>query len=87
MSCSLEQILKEEHESMKNPKFAGIIQDCPVLGKQICLWCCLHIADAADPMKRNRTLDLFPNLVKIEEEAGRRFDSIWETCARCHVRA
>jgi len=87
MSCSLYKDLKEEHDTMKNPKLAGVIHSCPVIGKQICLWCCLHIADAADPMSRNNMLDKYPNLVKVEEISGRNFDSIWETCSRCHVRA
>lgn len=87
MGCSLQNKLKKEHASMVNPKLAEVIFECPVVGKQICLWCCLHIADAADPLKRGYTLDMFPDMVKVEEESGRDLDSIWETCSRCHVRA
>uniref|UniRef100_A0A6M3K5R4 Uncharacterized protein n=1 Tax=viral metagenome TaxID=1070528 RepID=A0A6M3K5R4_9ZZZZ len=86
MDCSLKKLLPEYHENMKNPKLASVMSTCPILGKQICLWCCLHICDVADPMKRNRALDNFPDLVKVEEESGRAFDSMWETCSRCHVR-
>jgi hypothetical protein len=87
MDCSLSKTLKKYHEDMKNPKLAGVIHHCPVIGKQICLWCCLHIADAAEPMKRMHTLDIYPDMMKVEEISGRDLDSIWETCSRCHVRA
>ena len=88
MDCSLHKEFKKEHAEMKNPKFSGVILTCPVIGKQICLWCCLHIADAADPMRRNRTTDQFPNFVaNLPKLADRELDSIWETCSRCHVRA
>ena len=87
MACSLEKKLKKEHAEMKNPKLAGVIVNCPIIGKQICLWCCLHISDAANPQTRNHTLDVFPNMVVAEEVAERSFDSMSETCSRCRIKA
>jgi len=85
MDCFLEKHLKEEHAAMKNPKLGGIVMTCPVLGCQICMWCCLHIRDVANPLSRNYATDHHPNYaIKVPELSERNLDSIWETCARCH---
>jgi hypothetical protein len=79
--------MKEEHENMSNPKFGGITFMCPVIGKQICMWCCLHISDIADPMKREKA---YINHTKYAEIAtkisGRDLDDIFRTCSRCRNR-
>lgn len=86
MSCSLYKLLKKEHDAMANKNLSDVIVDCPVIGKQICLWCCLHISDAATPLTREHTLNMYPGIAKVQEISGRDFDSINETCARCRVR-
>ena len=86
MDCYLEKHLKEEHASIKDPRYGNIIFGCPVFGgKQICMWCCLHIRDVANALTRNYATDHHPNYAVIAPEVSERsLDSIWETCARCH---
>ena len=87
MSCALENHLVEEHANMRDKRLGTIIHTCPVVDRQICLWCCLHMYDAANPLSRNQASDRFPEFVsKTCELSGRDLDSIWETCSRCHVR-
>lgn len=87
MACALEKILVEEHANMKNQRFRNIVSMCPVVGRQICLWCCLHTHDVADPLSRNYASEMFPNLsIEISKISGRGLDSIWETCSVCQVR-
>jgi len=85
MDCYLKKELKEEHANMKNPKLESVVFMCPVLSRQICMWCCLHIRDVSNPMSRNYAIDHHPKYaIKAAELSGRSLDSIWETCARCH---
>jgi len=86
MGCSLEPMLKKAHAEMRNPKLGNIILHCPVLNRQICLWCCLHLADAGDPKKREHMLNLYPELMDVQKVSNRDFDSMFETCSRCRVR-
>lgn len=87
MDCSLQKKMKKEHAEMANPKLAGVMVTCPIIGKQICLWCCLHISDAANALSRNHTLELYPGLYEVEKVAERSFDSMSETCSRCRIKA
>lgn len=85
MKCSLAGT--QAHGSMKNPKLGGNIWMCPVLGRQICQWCCLHIADVANPLSREYASRNFPEYAeKVPEISGRELDNVWETCGRCRNR-
>jgi len=87
MGCALSKELKEEHAGMRDQRLGEIIVQCPILSKQICFWCCLHVHDITNPLSRNYASELNPNLVKtVVAQSGRDLDSMWETCARCHIR-
>ena len=86
MGCSLESTLKEAHASMRNPKLGNITHHCPILDKQICLWCCLHIADAGDVKQREHMLNMYPELMDVQKISHRDFDSMFQTCSRCRAR-
>jgi len=87
MKCALANELKEEHAKMTKSGYAGILFTCPVLTKQICMWCCLHIADMADPKKREYMVGKFPRYAEIVTKiSGRDLDDIFRTCSRCRNR-
>jgi len=87
MECALKDRLKEEHAKMTKPAYAGVIFHCPVLGRQMCLWCCLHLSDLADPMKRSYAMtDFFRYADVAKELSGRDLDSIHQTCVHCRNR-
>jgi len=85
MDCYLKKHLKEEHATMRNPMYESVVFTCPVFERQICMWCCLHVRAVSNPMTKNYASDQHPNYaIKTPELSGRRLDSVWETCARCH---
>jgi hypothetical protein len=87
MICSLEKELRSEHKNMSNPAYAEIIINCPVLSRQICLWCCLHICDAANPITRSHAVEIFPRISEVVSEmSGRDLDDIFKTCGACRNR-
>jgi len=87
MECSLAKNLKEDHETMKNPKLGKVFVMCPVLGTQICYWCCLHISNIADPMTRGYTIKNFTEYYNlIPKICNRTWDNIFETCCVCRDR-
>lgn len=86
MDCYLKKHLKEEHENMRDASYGSIIFTCSVFeGSHICMWCCLHTRDVANPLTRNYAVDHHPDYaIKSPEISKRDLDSIWETCSRCH---
>ena len=85
MDCFLKKHLKEEHANMRDPRHGNISMVCPIFDRQICMWCCLHVRDVANPLTRNHATDQHPNYaIKASELSERSLDSIWETCSSCH---
>lgn len=85
MKCTLARKLKSEHEKVKDARYLEQFMKCPLLsGRQVCLWCCLHISDIANPGKRPVASEKFPNYFNhIGDETGRDWDSIQSTCSKC----
>jgi len=91
MDCVLKKSLKEEHENINNPLYApgGIAADmthiCPLMGKQICYWCCQHIYHVSQPMTRVVSSDNNPGYAeKIAKLTDREdLDDVWSTCSQC----
>ncbi len=86
MTCALKQDLQKEHETMKEG-YGEKDLFCPMLSRQICLWCCLHIHQIADPQKRAVASENFPGYERVASEMARKsWDQIWEQCSRCNGR-
>ncbi len=86
MKCSLEEVLKEEHAKSKDKRYTeNIVGRCPLLDKQICLWCCLHIEGIADPSRRmNQQENGY--YYTVPEITHRDWDEMWETCSTCKIK-
>lgn len=84
MECSLSKKLKSEHARKDEPRYS-VFLNCPLInGKQICLWCCLHICDIAEPLGRGDSAALHPTYESVvAKETDRDWDEIWYTCSRC----
>ncbi len=80
MECLLKNKLKPEHELMQNKQLGGITFQCPLLNKQICLYCCLHISAIANPTTRNTARDFNPSY---ENLLGEDFQTMWDRCSSC----
>jgi len=89
MNCVLKKTLKVEHDRMRDPRLGEILFQCPLIDKQICYWCCLHIYDAAQPVTRVSATDSNPAYAgKIISLSGREdLDAVWATCSKCGRRA
>jgi len=86
MDCYLEEHLPKEHADPRASERVAKLS-CPIFDRQICLWCCLHIHDVADPLQRNRAGIFHPGYAeKAPELSERDLDGIWETCSRCQHR-
>lgn len=85
MQCSLRKEAPKEHKSITDSRYAETFVECPLFNnKQICLWCCLHICDLADPMTRPRAREDHQEYVELLDRlTGRELDSVQETCYRC----
>ena len=82
--CALIKELKEEHAEIKVPQHGTMMVTCPLLSKQICLWCCLHISEVADPLKRTRAVNTHPRYAEVVTKlTGRTLESIAQTCNGC----
>jgi len=82
MDCSLKNVV--EHNKIPKVQYAETVFKCPVIDRQICMWCCLHISDVADPKTRNKTLDYSsPYYDSIPKLTSRDWNSIWVTCEKC----
>jgi hypothetical protein len=70
-----------------NKKYENIACHCPLIGgKDICLWCCLHIADISDPSKRQERLDSNPDFISVPEDLKMPWDDIRKVCVGCSQR-
>jgi len=62
----------------------NIFMNCSLFnGKQICLWCCLHLVDLAAPTTRVYSEENHPEYGTVTRQLERDWDSIWETCSKC----
>ena len=86
MKCSLEKMLlrQHNHEEERKQMLGGSFVKCPLLDKQICLWCCLHIKDQAAPMTKVNASERFKDYQSLSPETLRRtWDEVWSVCAVC----
>jgi hypothetical protein len=81
--CSLINKLAKAHTIIKDDRLGEIFVSCPLNSKQICLWCCLHISNQANPMTRIMSAERNPSYVDFSVVVERDWDSIWETCSKC----
>ena len=85
MNCALESYLEKEHENMREPRLGTIIVNCPIFGRQICYWCCLHVQDMSNPLTRPNAEVFNPRykevINKIRPDIT--LDGCWETCSSC----
>jgi hypothetical protein len=87
MKCTLVNKVPTEHANMKDPRLGEIFMNCPLFnGKQICFWCCLHIADLARPLTRETAQDTHPEYGCVTATTERDWDSLWQTCSKCSNR-
>jgi hypothetical protein len=86
MACYLEKKVKRMH-SKAPENFKGIIFQCPLIDRQICLWCCLHICELSDPMSRIGASDSMKEYYDLIPKLS---DKSWEdttsVCGRCKNR-
>ena len=84
MKCVLKESLPKEHSKSNEPRY-NMFVNCPVMaGRQICFWCCLHICDIGEPLKRGDAGLSHPTYEAfVPQQTGRNWDSIWQTCSIC----
>ena len=89
MDCVLKKHLKKEHEEMRTPAMEEMTYICPLMDRQICMWCCLHISHIAQPITRTMTADHNAGYAdKIVALVGSMdWDDVWTTCSQCGRRA
>lgn len=85
MNCILEKLAVGEHSNISDKRYAQNFVNCPLFdGRQICFWCCLHIRDIAEPLRRGDYSLAHQEYEKlVPEMTGRDWDEIWHTCSRC----
>jgi hypothetical protein len=84
MKCVLKDLTVNEHNNIRDQRYADSFVNCPLFnGRQICYWCCLHIHDIAEPLMRVDRSILHPEYAEINEEANRDWDEIWSICSKC----
>jgi len=87
MNCILKDKLPHEHAvaDTKDARYRGTFVNCPLFNsRQICLWCCLHICDIGEPLKRGDAGIAHPEFESIVPgESLRSWDEIWQVCSRC----
>ena len=90
INCILKPNLPEEHAvaETKDVRYKGTYMNCPLFnGRQICLWCCLHICDIGEPLKRGDSGIAHPEFeANIPALSGRNWDEIWQTCSQCSTK-
>jgi len=52
---------------------------CPLSGMNICLWCCLHVHDRANPWDPYNS----DKYEMVAEELGMTWEEVWARCAHC----
>lgn len=85
-TCILKKDLKEAHEKITDIRYAEQFVNCPLFdGKQICYWCCLHISEIGEPLKRVRASETHPdyyeNIPTLADRSG--WDECWQVCSKC----
>jgi hypothetical protein len=83
MPCSLINECPKEHQNQKSEVYKDTVFICPITGKQICLWCCLHIAGLADPKTRMWSEDKHPEYTDVVNKMGKDWNQTWQICSRC----
>lgn len=86
MKCILEKLVPREHKNITDARYAESFVNCSLFdGKQICFWCCLHIRDIAEPLRRgDYSLEHPEYEALIPKESNREsWDIIWQTCNKC----
>lgn len=84
MNCILEKKINE-HGKVRDVRYTKNFVNCPLFaGRQICYWCCLHIHDIAEPIRRGDYSVEHPEYEStIPKETSRDWDDIWSTCSKC----
>ena len=78
----------DEHASMRSPRYSEVAMHCPLVSGSICLWCCLHISNLANPMKRTQAVDNAKGYSEIATIARKKdLDEVWSYCSKCSSRA
>ena len=84
MNCKIKDI---NHTKVKDTRYIEHFVTCPLIEKDICIWCCLHISDLANPRTREiadaaqtEYSDLITNeqLSKFVD-----WDGVWTNCFKC----
>jgi len=84
MNCSLKKL---SHNNISKPQYAETFFKCPIVDRQICLWCCLHIGELADPKTRLHASEFSTEYdEKIPKITTRDWDDMWVTCQKCRNR-
>jgi len=85
MECILAKKIIGEHKNIKDERYATTFLNCPLFdGRQICLWCCLHIRDIADPIRRGDYSLAHPDYEStVSADSRRDWDEIWSICGKC----
>lgn len=84
--CVISKILPKEHAKaeVKNPTLTNNMIVCPLFNdRQICMWCCVHIYDQADPSKVFSS-DFNPHYYDlISEVLKMSIEEVWRHCSGC----
>ncbi|GEM_PF-3999469 len=85
MKCSLEDLAVYEHDNISDARYARSFVDCPLFNnKQICFWCCLHIRDIAEPLRRGDYSLMHPEYEGlVPKMTNRDWDEVWHVCSKC----
>ncbi len=85
MECILVNKAVGEHKNIKDERYANKFLNCPLFSsRQICLWCCLHIRDIADPIRRGDYSLAHPEYESlIPAETTMDWDEVWSICGKC----
>jgi hypothetical protein len=79
--------IDEFHTERAKPPHTTTYLNCPLLGgRQICLWCCLHISDIANPLTRvwaGEKNQEYLDILKLLPPERADWDLMWSTCYRC----
>jgi len=87
MNCVLTKNLPQVHKDLKDDsKKRGLAESfvmCPLFNdRQICVWCCLHIVEQANPNKQFAA-ELNPHYEKLTDQIGKHWEEVWGTCGPC----
>lgn len=84
MKCILSDVAVGEHKNAKDRRYVESFVDCPLFdGRQICYWCCLHIHDISEPLRRTDNIIAHPEYSSVPSMCSRDWDEIWTVCSKC----